>query len=692
MISPMQKILLIEDNKGDVGLIKEMMRDFAADHTLITADRLSSGLELLEREACDLVLLDLGLPDSSGIDTLRAVRNKGPELPIIVLTGFSDEELATRAIGLGAQDYLIKGQINGDLLLRSIRYAIERKGTEGALRESETRLRGIASTALDAVILIDSDGNVSFWNDAATRMFGYTREEMTGKYLHSYIMPERHTDRFKRGFEAFRLTGEGPFIGKVYETDARRKDGTEFPVELSLAALQLKGKWNAVGIVRDITERKRMEEEIRHLAHHDELTGLPNKRLFMEVVKFELAQAQRNERKLAILFLDLDRFKEVNDTLGHGAGDSLLKEVAGRLKASVRKSDTVARIGGDEFNILLSDISRVEDITTIARKVMSAFQRPFLAAGHEFHVTTSIGISIYPDDSEEIETLFRYADIAMYHAKERGRNSHQFYNSEINIRSVERMKFESYLRRTIEREELSVYYQPQVDIKSGHIVCAEALVRWRHPKLGLLPSKLFIPAAEKTGFITTIDEWVMRTACAQFKEWQEAGHPSLCVTVNLSARGFQNPDLVATIARILEETGLPPYCLDIEITESTAMYDIDRTITQLNELTAMGVRISIDDFGTGYSSLSYLKRLPIQRLKIDRSFVKDITTDPDDRAIIKAVTAMAHNMKMTVVAEGVETREQLNFLHETQCDEAQGYFYSKPLPPEEFSDLIASKN
>jgi diguanylate cyclase (GGDEF)-like protein/PAS domain S-box-containing protein len=700
----------------------------------------------------------------------------------------------------------------------------EREQAEQSLIESEARFRSMASATLDAFILIDNDGNVTFWNDASAKMFGYTKEEITGKYLHSFIVPERHLNAFRRGFETFRATGEGPFIGKVYEIEAIRKNGTEFPVELSLAALKLKDKWCAVGIVRDITERKRlehslkrsyeltkaiidsmseaislidvrnfrivgvnstflkeygysdesdiigkhcyeithhradvcgppddicplaettkmgghftvehvhygksgekiyveistspimdesgnvvqvvhmqrniterklMEEKIRHQAYHDELTDLPNRRFFMDIVAIELPKAHRNQRKLAILFLDLDRFKEVNDTLGHEAGDELLREVSCRLQTCIRESDTIARIGGDEFNILLADIIRTEDITTIIRKIMSSFQSPYRIAGHDLSMTTSIGISVYPDDGKEMDTLFRYADIAMYHAKEMSKNTYQFYNPKINIQSIERMKMEGYLRQAIGRGELSVHYQPQIDIKTGHIICAEALVRWRHPQLGLLPSSRFIPAAEEIGYVTAIDEWVLRSACAQFKLWHDAGYPPLCVTVNLSAREFQNPGLVTVISQILNETGLSTDCLDIEVTESMAMHDIEHTARQLKELTAMGVRISVDDFGTGYSSLNYLKRLPIQRLKIDQSFVKDIATDPDNRAIIQAVIAMAHNMKMKVVAEGVETEEQLDFLHESQCDEAQGFLYSKPLPAEEFKELIAHGN
>lgn len=561
----------------------------------------------------------------------------------------------------------------------------ERKKVEEAVRESREQLQVIIDTIPSLISYVDRDFHYRWNNRAYREWFKCTAEEITGKHMQEVLgetVFQRILPRLQQA-----LAGEGGEYDDyvAYPTGGRWVHGVYMPHRTAYGEVD-----GIVIFITDITERKRMEEEIKHMAHHDALTGLPNRRLFMEIVVLEAAEARRTHKKLAILFLDLDRFKEVNDTLGHEAGDELLVEVAKRLKTSIRESDTVARTGGDEFNIILTDIRRAEYVATVAQKIRNAFGEPYFIDGHTLYMTTSIGISIYPDDNEEIDTLFRYADIAMYHAKELGKNNYQFYNPDINIRSVEKIRFEGYLRQTIDRGELAVHYQPQVDIRTGRIVCAEALVRWQHPELGMLPSKRFIPAAEETGFVTAIDEWVLRTACAQFKRWYETGYPPVCVTVNLSAKEFQNPELVATIGRILRETGLSPDCLDIEITESMAMRNIEHTVKQLNELNAMGVRISVDDFGTGYSSLSYLKRLPIQRLKIDRSFIKDITTAPDDRAIVQAVTAMAHAMNMTVVAEGVETEEQLRFLHETQCDEAQGYLFNKPLPPERFTELIAA--
>jgi len=442
-------------------------------------------------------------------------------------------------------------------------------------------------------------------------------------------------------------------------------------------------------VVQDITDRKRMEEEIRHMAQHDALTGLPNRRLFIDILHVELAQARRHRTKLAILFLDLDRFKEINDTLGHEAGDKLLKEVSERFRGITRESDTVARIGGDEFNMLLADLGRIEDVSDIAVKIVDSLRKPIAIGEHELHVTTSAGISIYPDDSDDSETLLRYADIAMYHAKESGRNTFRFYNPSINVKTIERMKLESWLGQTIRRGELSVLYQPQIDIKSKKISYAEALVRWNHPERGLLEPCDFIPLAEETGFITSIDEWVLGTACSQAAAWKKAGLENFCVGVNLSARQFQSPVLVNMIASILTETGLPPGCLDLEVTESTAMSDVEQSASQLRELREMGVHISIDDFGTGYSSLNYLKKLPIERLKIDKSFIQDIVKDSDDRAIIGAVTSMAHKMGIKTVAEGVETEAQLAFLRHSECDEAQGFLFSRPVAANEFRKLTA---
>ncbi len=542
-------------------------------------------------------------------------------------------------------------------------------------------------TSPQPFVAISPNGFFMHFNQAYVKLTGYGPEELYLMTTMDITPPGYHDFETMKLAELLRT--EQP---QVYQKEYIRKDGTLVPVEMQVhIGKNKKGDIEYYfAFVADITERKRMEEEMRHAAHHDALTGLPNRRFFIDIIRVESARALRYGTKMALFLMDLDRFKAVNDTLGHETGDLLLMEVAARVSAVVRESDTVCRTGGDEFNVILADIKNVKDITNVARKIIRVFRTPFPVAGHELHITISIGISIYPDDSEDIDTIFRYADIAMYHAKERGRNALQFYNHEINTRSIERMRMEGMLQQTIDRGELVVHYQPQVNIHTRRMISSEALVRWNHPERGMLKPKQFIPAAEDTGFISAIDEWVIRSACVQTRAWLDAGLSPSCIAVNLSARAFQDPDLTKRIAQVLSDTGTSPNLLDIEITESLAMSNIERTIDCLNEISEMGVCTSIDDFGTGYSSLSYLKKLPIQKLKIDQSFIRDIIVDPDDRAIISAVIAMAHSMNIRVLAEGVETEGQFSFLSDTHCDQAQGYLFSKPLPAEQFRDFMVA--
>lgn len=532
------------------------------------------------------------------------------------------------------------------------------------------------------------NGTLMMFNQAFADLTGYHADELRSMTWAVDLTPPEWREHEATVLEELDRTGNP----QLYEKEYIRKDGTRVLTEVKVHLVRDE-KGNPAyyyAFVTDITERKRMEEEMKHLAHHDSLTGLPNRTLFKDFLSRVLAQSQRHQKKLAILYLDLDRFKHINDTLGHDIGDKLLKEVAERLKSSIRGSDTVSRISGDEFNIMLSDITSVDDAAVISRNILAAFQKLYTVAGHKLHVTASIGISIYPEDSEDIGTLLKYADIAMYHAKEHGRNTYQFYSPAINVSSSERMKMENSLRQAVERNELVLHYQPQAIIDTRKVLCAEALVRWKHPEQGMLNPEHFIPLAEETGFITAIDEWVLKTACKQLKEWQETGLLNMSVTVNLSAKQFQKTDFVEWIAAVLDDTGLEPHSLQLEITESTAMKSLEHTIPIMNGLAEIGVGISIDDFGTGYSSLTYLKKLPIQKLKIHKSFIQNITADPDAMAIIGAVTAMAKNMKLRVIAEGVETEEQLKFLKSLGCQEMQGFLLSRPLPAEEFRKLMAN--
>jgi diguanylate cyclase (GGDEF)-like protein len=431
--------------------------------------------------------------------------------------------------------------------------------------------------------------------------------------------------------------------------------------------------------------------ELDHLASYDALTDLPNRILFEDRLTQALVLAQRSQQTLGMLFLSLDRFKKVNDTLGHAAGDRLLQEVALRLSGCIREGDTVARFEGDEFALLLTPIGGTKDVVEIIYRINEMLNSPFILDAQELFITASIGISLYPDDGADAHTLLKNAGAALYRAKEQGGGNYQFYAADMNAKAVKRLALENSLRRALEKKEFEVYYQPRVDTSTGQVVGVEALVRWQHPELGLLSPAEFIPLAEDTGLIVPLGEWVLETACAQSKSWQKAGFTPLSVAVNMSARQFQQQNLSLCVARILQETGLDAHYLDLELTESAIMKNAESAVRTLTELKEMGVKIAIDDFGTGYSSLGYLKRLPIDVLKIDKSFVRDATTDPDDAALVMAIIALAHNLRLKVIAEGVETEEQRRFLHLLRCDEWQGYLYSKPLPARAFTELLSQE-
>ncbi len=431
--------------------------------------------------------------------------------------------------------------------------------------------------------------------------------------------------------------------------------------------------------------------EIEHLAYHDALTGLPNRPLFIDRLIVGLAQAARNERHLAVFFLDLDRFKDINDSLGHSTGDQLLKEAADRIRHCVREGDTVARFGGDEFTLLVPNIDNVDDAAKIAQKIIETLKIPFFINDRELFVTTSVGVSIYPNDGADPETLVRNADTAMYRAKDQGRDNYQLYAPAMNARALERLALETMLRKALSQKELVLYYQPLVNVATRSIDGLEALIRWRHPELGLLSPANFISVAEMSGLIIPIGEWVLRTACKQVRAWHRRLDHPITIAVNLSARQFQAPDLVGQVRRALDESGLPPECLELEITESSAMQNSDNTIYTLRELKGLGVRIAMDDFGTGYSSLNYLKRFPIDTLKLDQMFVREVLTEQSDAAIVSAVIAMSHSLDLVVVAEGVETEAQFEFLRSQGCDRIQGFLYSAPLAAEQLEKYLLGK-
>lgn len=443
-----------------------------------------------------------------------------------------------------------------------------------------------------------------------------------------------------------------------------------------------------IGVATDVTDRKRAEEAVRHLAYHDALTGLPNRSLLKDRLDLALAQAKRSGQMLAVMFLDLDRFKIVNDTVGHPQGDLLLQALAGRLTGLVREGDTVARVGGDEFTILLPGIASAQSAIEVAERILASFAEPQMAGGNEFHITASIGITVSPGDGEDAETLLRNADVAMYKAKEEGRNNYQLYCPTMNSDALERLGLENDLRHALEREEFVVHFQPIVDLQLGEIVGAEALVRWQHPVRGLLWPARFIAEAEERGLIIPLGQWVLRTACSQMRDWDAINCRPFFIAVNLSARQFQQRNVVDIVAGVLHDSGLAPQRLHLEITEGAAIRDVDFAIEVLHRLKQMGIRIVIDDFGTGYSSLSYLSRLPVDAVKIDRTFVSNLTTDPGDAAIATAIIGIAESLNLRVIAEGVETREQLAFLTERRCFEMQGYLFGRPVDADSFASML----
>ena len=552
--------------------------------------------------------------------------------------------------------------------------AIERSRAYRALRDSEARYRLMAENSTDIISRTSIDGTILYISDAVRSVLGYEPSELLGHRLQEYLREDDH-------HSVWRFMTD-PHDARTFTYRIRRKDGESMWLESTTRAMTgPEGEaLEIVWVSRDVSERRHAEEQIEYQAYHDALTGLPNRLLFRDRLTVALAHARRHETSLAVMFLDLDRFKNVNDTLGHTLGDELLRIVADRLRHVLREGDTIARMGGDEFTILLSDLRSAEDAAKIAQKLLDAVAEPMPIEGHELFVTTSIGISLYPDDGDSADSLLKNADNAMYRAKETGRNAFQLCTRAMNNRAAERLSVENSLRRAIERNELLIHFQPLIHLASRETVGMEALLRWERPGHGIVPPATFIDIAEETRLIVPIGEWVMRRACFQAKQWQRGAYPTIRVSVNLSPRQFQQADLVAVVADALDASELEPRFLELEITESTAMLNMDRTIATLGELHRLGVRIALDDFGTGHSSLNYLRRFPIDRLKIDREFVQEIERSRSTRAIIAAVVEMARGLDLAVTAEGVETHPQVDFLAAQGCEEVQGYLFGRPAP------------
>lgn len=610
-------------------------------------------------------------------------RMAGEEVPTRYEIELISGEGASVPVEINASRIEYEGTLADMAIVRDI---TERKKAERALLDSEEKYSSLFQHSNDAIFLHDKEGNVLDVNQRFMDQFEYAKHEIISREITDFY-PDEAVSRSKR---ALRKVIENGYFN--FEIDFRKKNGDIFSAEVSSSLFKIGDSEVIQGIVRDITDRKRAVEQIVYMAYHDPLTNLPNRHLMKDRLQQMLSSAKQYNRIVAVLFLDLDNFKRINDTLGHDQGDKLLRNVADRLQEYIRNSDSlvridsmqddikIARLGGDEFTILLTEISEVKDAARVARRILDLFNDPFIIQSHEVFITTSIGISVYPYDGMAVDTLLKHADTAMYHAKDQGKNNYQFYRESMNITTLERLDLENRLRKALEKKEFMLHYQPLYDTKTRKIIGMEALVRWIDPDKGMIFPMMFIPAAEETGLIIPIGEWILETACAQNKEWQDEGLSPIRMSVNISSMQFTHKKFVKNVGKILKETGLEPKYLELELTESILMHTTGTAVTTLKELKELGVRLSIDDFGTGYCSLNYLKSFPIDTLKIDQSFVRDLTISQEDKAIVHAIIALGHSLNLEVIAEGVETILQMEYLSEKGSNGVQGFLFSKPIP------------
>jgi diguanylate cyclase (GGDEF)-like protein/PAS domain S-box-containing protein len=691
--APPIRVLYAETTASDVDLLARHLARYAPHVQVEAVHNARAALERLPPEVVhgpDVLLLDFKLPGMDALEVVREVRQgRGLDVPIVVITGQGDEASAAQAIKLGANDYLVKQ----DDLLQRLPVAIENawfrvqlERERGALRESEERFRQMAETIGDVFWLSDpSRRRALYLSPAFERIWGMPASAVYADWRAwlAHVHPEDR-DRVRARMD----DGTGGDFELAFRV--LRPDGTLRHVQVRAYVVRdgLGRHVRRAGVAQDVTERREQAERIERLAYHDALTGLPNRAMLMDRLGQALAHAQRRQHQLAVVFIDLDRFKLVNDSLGHAAGDALLQEVARRLRATLREEDTVARVGGDEFQVVLDEIDGPADAAHVAEKLMRVLGEPFTLEGQELHVTASLGLSLYPRDGARGDLLLKYADTALYEAKGEGRNAYRFFSPEMNAQAHGRLRMENDLRRAIERDELELHYQPQLDLASGAVCAVEALLRWHHPRKGLILPNAFIPLAEETGLIVPLGEWVLEQACRQAAQWQREGVGPLRVAVNISARQLLRPGLDSAVRQALAESGLEPRCLELELTESSVMHDPAHAQGVLHALRELGVLLSIDDFGTGYSSLAYLKRLPLDRLKIDRSFIGGIPQDGDDAAIVETIIVMTHKLGLRVIAEGVETQEQRAQLLRQGCDEVQGFLWARPVPAAEVPALV----
>ncbi|NIU03114.1 MAG: EAL domain-containing protein [Gammaproteobacteria bacterium] len=686
------KVLLVEDNPAEAHLIRDTLSRargyrFAVEHV----QRMQAALERLPAEGLDVILLDLFLPDAGGLPLFREVHRHAPHVPVVILTNMQDEEVAATAVREGAQDYLLKRELEPNLLLRAIRYAIERQHAEESLRESAERYALAVSGANDGVWDWNITNDRVYFSPRWKTMLGY-RDAEIGDDVAEWFDRVHPADieGLKSALYAH-LRGGADHFAHEHRIHTRAS-GYLWVLSRGLAVRDETGTaYRMAGSLTDISARKRAEQQLLHDAMHDSLTGLPNRGLFLDRLDLALRQHRRDEEKLfAVLFFDLDRFKHVNDSLGHSTGDELLMSVTHRLKKFLRPGDTLARFGGDEFAVLLTDVTSVTDATHVAVRIHELLSQPFIVRGHEALTSASVGIALGSKRYERPEEVLRDADLAMYRAKSAGKACYEVFDSALYEHEMGAVRLESELRRAVEREEFLMHYQPIVALESGRIVGLEGLIRWNHPEQGLMSPHGFLPLAEEKDIIVPIEWWALRETCRQMRRWQECfpADPPLYVSINIPGKLFVQSGMAQRIRAILDESGLAPESLRLDITENAIMNHGDLALARLRELRELGIQVHVDDFGTGYSSLTSLQRFSYHSLKIDRSFVSSLDTG-GSRAVVKTMVTLGQTLGMNVIAEGVETEEQLRQLREMSCPQAQGYWFSQPLDIYGVESLLA---
>jgi diguanylate cyclase (GGDEF)-like protein/PAS domain S-box-containing protein len=692
-------ILIVDDEPQNRRLLAVLLRPEGYQTESVASGE--EALTAIAHSAPDLILLDIMMPGIDGYQVASILKGNPAtaNIPIIMVTSYGERSARLAGLDAGAEEFLTKPVDRTELWLR-VRNLLRLKALGDLQNHSFVleqlvlsrtadlqRFRTAMDATADAIMLVSrSDMRFVEINATTCKMLGYTRAEMFE------LGPEAlGAATYEQLEESYDNVIAGSADQNLSEATLRCKDGSLVQVEVNRQAMRSGADWIIVSVVRDITERKEAQQQLHHQAHHDALTGLPNRTLFYETLRKAVALAAEHDWKVAVMFIDLDHFKNVNDTLGHAIGDELLIQFCARLVKCVRLRDTVGRLGGDEFALILVMKQEPQDAAHVAEKIYGAMRTPFNLQGYEVLVTASIGITIYPDDAAEVDVLIKYADTAMYQAKHAGRDTYRFFTAQMNADVLQRQDMESALRKAIEKEEFVLYYQPKVELASGRIVGLEALLRWERPGHGLVSPATFIPALEESGLIVRVGSWVIARTCEQIKAWLRSSIGPVQVAVNVAGRQFLEGDLEADISQALKKYEIPAELLELELTETSLMINTVRTIQCLRSLRDKGVRISIDDFGTGYSSLAYLRRFPVDKLKIDIAFIRDVTTNPDDAAIVQAIITMAHSLNLTVIAEGVETAGQLGYLRRHHCDQVQGYHFSRPLPASLATELLAQR-